>query len=77
MTISRIGKALGVKLHRSITEKKLMALAQESMFGTSSPGLCLECGAEASGVEPDASKYFCEACNRKSVYGAELLFMYL
>jgi hypothetical protein len=39
-------------------------------------GFCLACGAEASGVEPDARNYVCEACDEPQVFGAEeLLFM--
>lgn len=40
-------------------------------------GFCLECGEEASGVEPDARCYECECCSKKAVFGAEeLLFKY-
>jgi len=77
MPTEHLSKALRVKLHRSVTAKRIQELAQASIFGESNTGLCLECGADAHGVEPDASKYFCESCNRKSVYGAELLLMYL
>jgi predicted RNA-binding Zn-ribbon protein involved in translation (DUF1610 family) len=39
-------------------------------------GFCLDCGAEAYGVEPDARKYECDECGAKAVYGAEeCLFM--
>jgi hypothetical protein len=39
-------------------------------------GFCLGCGAEASGVEPDAREYECEECGQSKVYGVEeLLFM--
>ncbi|HYT08944.1 MAG TPA: hypothetical protein VEL77_14970 [Rugosimonospora sp.] len=34
-------------------------------------GFCLACGAEASGVEPDAHEYPCECCGEARVYGAE------
>jgi len=33
-------------------------------------GFCIACGAEASGVEPDARKYECEECDHCQVYGA-------
>jgi predicted RNA-binding Zn-ribbon protein involved in translation (DUF1610 family) len=32
-------------------------------------GFCLSCGAEAFGIEPDATKYTCEHCGEKEVYG--------
>jgi hypothetical protein len=34
-------------------------------------GVCLDCGAEAYGVEPDASGYQCESCGEHSVMGME------
>lgn len=34
-------------------------------------GFCLACGAENSGVEPDARAYPCESCGERKVYGAE------
>lgn len=39
-------------------------------------GFCVECGAEAFGVEPDARNYPCECCEEQTVFGAqELLIM--
>lgn len=38
-------------------------------------GFCLECRAEAIGVEPDARRYRCEACDARAVYGAEELLI--
>lgn len=39
-------------------------------------GLCVRCGFEQEGCEPDARRYVCEACGQRSVYGAqELLIM--
>jgi DNA-directed RNA polymerase subunit RPC12/RpoP len=39
-------------------------------------GFCVDCGAEAYGVEPDARRYECEDCGARGVYGlAELLMM--
>jgi hypothetical protein len=34
-------------------------------------GFCLACRAERDCCEPDARKYECEECGRKTVYGAE------
>lgn len=33
-------------------------------------GFCLACGEEAYSVEPDATKYECECCGEREVYGA-------
>jgi hypothetical protein len=39
-------------------------------------GLCLTCGAERYGCEPDAREYPCEECEALAVYGVpELLIM--
>ena len=38
-------------------------------------GFCPACGAEASGVEPDARKYPCESCGQPKVYGAQELLL--
>ena len=40
------------------------------------PGICIACGADADGCEPDACEYECEVCGEPAVYGAqELLIM--
>lgn len=38
-------------------------------------GFCINCGEEAHGVEPDASKYRCEHCGQNMVYGAEQMVL--
>lgn len=39
-------------------------------------GLCIRCGeVTVGGVEPDARKYECEACEENGVYGAQELLM--
>lgn len=40
-------------------------------------GLCVNCGAEHSGIEPDARKYKCDDCGQYTVYGAEELMIRL
>jgi len=40
-----------------------------------SEGRCVECGADAFGVEPDACNYDCEACGAAEVFGLEELLM--
>ena len=65
-----------MKIHKSITEDRIVEAVEAQMFGLDNPGFCIECGAEADGCEPDAEKYPCESCGEKKVYGAEqLLFM--
>lgn len=40
-------------------------------------GFCIACGAENMGVEPDARKYPCEECDKRTVYGAQELLFHL
>jgi len=48
---------------------------KDVMFGMGCRGWCLTCGEEVDGVEPDASKYLCECCGERKVYGMEQLLI--
>lgn len=59
------------KLHPKVTRRRIVRAVQAD----DNLGFCVKCGEEAYGVEPDASRYVCEACGERGVYGAqELLF---
>jgi hypothetical protein len=60
-----------MKTHPSVTTDRLMELAESQMFGLANPGICLACGEEQEGCEPDARNYECEACGERQVFGAE------
>ena len=45
------------------------------LLSESNEGFCLACGSAQSGVEPDARRYTCKACNAPKVYGAEQLVL--
>lgn len=49
--------------------------AFEAAIRDGTQGVCLACGAEADGVEPDARKYNCETCDEPRVYGLEELLI--
>jgi hypothetical protein len=68
MAIKR--NAEGKIIAKKFSLAKLLAAAEEC--GT---GFCRACGAEASGVEPDARRYKCEGCGLNFVYGAEELLL--
>jgi hypothetical protein len=53
----------------------LTAVVSECMYGTAMTGICLECGADREGCEPDAEDYECYACGEFTVSGAETIFM--
>jgi hypothetical protein len=56
-----------MSIHPTITVSRVLRVLEDSEY----PGFCLHCGAEASGVEPDARQYTCEVCGVAEVYGAE------
>jgi len=66
-----------MKVHESITHERICALVESAMTGLDNPGVCIACGADAEGCEPDARKYRCDACGAMQVYGAEELLLQL
>lgn len=64
-------------MHKSITVDRIVPLAESQMFGMENPGVCLSCGVERDGCEPDARDYPCEACGENKVYGASEILMML
>ena len=53
-------------LHRS---GRKITLEQYSQLDEDMAGLCVACGFEQFGCEPDAEKYTCESCGEKGIYG--------
>jgi hypothetical protein len=64
---------MSMKMHSSVTVDRVLAMAQRD----EDEGICIACGEDAYGVEPDARGYECEACGEDRVYGAEELLMML
>lgn len=62
-------------LHPSITERMVMAACERHRMTLDDPGICIACGNEQGGCEPDAREYVCEACGEPAVYGAEELLL--
>lgn len=64
------------KMHPSVTVERVTETVQRHQTTLDNPGICIGCGEDAEGVEPDARQYQCESCGAQKVYGAEeLLFM--
>lgn len=61
--------------HKSLTDEAIMEACERRRDSLDDPGFCLACGAEASGVEPDARRYECESCGERQVYGVEELLI--
>ncbi len=65
-------------IHASVTLERVLKAHNRRATALDDPGMCLACGAEAEGVEPDARNYECEACGEAQVFGIEevvLLFI--
>jgi hypothetical protein len=65
----------GIKVHSSVTNDRVIAAVEATRQSLDNPGICICCGADAEGVEPDARKYKCESCGELGVYGAEELLL--
>jgi hypothetical protein len=61
--------------HKSITKRRVMDACERYRMTLDNPGLCLACGNEQGGCEPDARNYECEACGERQVFGAEELLL--
>ena len=55
--------------------KHTLPLERYTEIHESGGGMCIECGEEAEGVEPDARKVGCSVCLQPKVYGAEELLV--
>jgi hypothetical protein len=64
-----------MKIHPSITQDRIVDAVERRMTTLDNPGLCLSCGLEQGGCEPDARKYLCESCGESQVYGADELLL--
>lgn len=62
-------------MHPSLTIDRIMDGVERSTFGLDNVGFCIACGEEQDGCEPDATKYLCEGCGQRQVYGASELLL--
>jgi Zn finger protein HypA/HybF involved in hydrogenase expression len=56
-------------------EKSIATRAKELVEEGDYVGICIECGHEQDGCEPDAREYTCENCGTNKVYGAEEIIL--
>lgn len=64
-----------MKLHKSITEDRVIDAVERTMHDLENVGFCIECGEEADSCEPDAENYKCEVCGARQVFGAEQVLL--
>lgn len=67
----------GITVNKSITLDRVMKSVENRRMSTNDSGICISCGFDQDGCEPDARKLECELCGEKAVYGVEDLFMEL
>ena len=58
-----------------ISTERIIEACERRETSLDNPGFCLNCGEEQEGCEPDAERYKCESCGKRTVYGAEMLLM--
>lgn len=63
-----------IKVHPTVTRARITEAVERYHASLDNPGICVYCGADADGCEPDARRYECEACGELGVYGVEELF---
>lgn len=66
---------MAINVHKSITIKRVTQAIKQRYTSLDNPGICLACGEDQDGCEPDAERYECEGCGESQVYGAEQIFM--
>lgn len=64
-----------MKLHPSITVERIEEACWRAETTLDNPGICIACGVETEGVEPDARRYECESCGERTVYGVQELLL--
>ena len=65
-----------IKVHPSVTKDRVIEAVERGNTSLDNPGICLACGLDQDGCEPDARRYECDSCGENAVFGAEeLLFM--
>ena len=62
-----------MKMHKTVTAERVM----EAVQADDHIGICVSCGLDQSGCEPDARGYECEACGERKVFGAEELLFHI
>ena len=59
----------------AISLEQVMDVATRCEEGLENVGICIACGAERDGCEPDAENYECEDCGERKVMGYMNLLM--
>ena len=58
------------------TTQDALEKAESCTYGTENPGWCTTCGDWThDGCEPEATRYECDECGKRTVYAAEMLLV--
>jgi hypothetical protein len=56
---------------KAITLQRVIEMCERDEY----EGICLACGEDQWGVEPDARRYECDNCGKEKVYGCQELIL--
>jgi len=57
------------------TQLRKISLEQYEQLDADMAAICTACGYEQAGCEPDAERYLCEDCGKRTVYGPHWYLM--
>ena len=61
-------------MESEVALEKIKMTEEEYRLGNEEhDGICMECGEIAYGVDVDAVRFMCEGCDKRAVYGLEML----
>lgn len=72
---NRAIKIDGIAVHPSITSERICEAVERHNTSLDNPGVCISCGHDQEGCEPDMERGECESCGAPCVYGAEQLLI--
>ena len=64
-------------IHASLSPTRIESLAHEAFWQPDPPGVCIACGTEVRGIDPERERAPCGACGARRVYGAQRLVFLL
>jgi hypothetical protein len=72
MTTNNISTTIHTTHRRkAITLQRVIEMCERDEY----EGICLACGEDQWGVEPDARRYECDNCGKEKVYGCQELIL--
>ena len=60
-------------LHPTLSPERVESLAHEAFWQPDPPGVCIACGTEVRGIDPERERATCPSCGQRAVSGAQRL----